>query len=129
MRRLILPLSLVSLILTDRGAAAATSKTSVESPGVAVTVESTLKTSGDHIRQFVFDGDLDTFYASDENATAHDAFTMTFDKPVAIQSISATTGRPNGDDKLESGELEVSRDGGRFESVAKFTDGEAKYAT
>jgi hypothetical protein len=96
---------------------------------VAVTVESTLKTAGDHIRQFAFDGDPDTYFASDENPKASDHFTMTFDKPVTIQSISVVTGRPNGDDKLEAGELEISYDGGKFESVKSFSNGEANYVT
>jgi hypothetical protein len=129
MRRFVITLAILALVLAVSGTAVAVSKKTAESPTVAVTVESTLKTSGDHIRQFVFDGDPDTYYASEDNPTANDAFTMTFDKPVAVQSISVATGRPNGDDKLESGELEVSSDGGKFESVAKFSSGEANYAT
>jgi basic secretory peptidase family protein/F5/8 type C domain-containing protein len=129
MRSLVLSSLLAFSVIGVRDAAEAASKSTAESRGVAVTVESTLKTSGDHIRQFVFDGDPDTFFASDDNATAKDSFTMTFDKPVTIQSISVATGRPNGEDKLESGELEISHDGGKFESVAEFSDGAAKYVT
>jgi hypothetical protein len=127
MRRFVLSISLLSCVLAIRSVAAAASKQTADSTGVAVTVESTLKTSGDHIRQFVFDSDPGTYFASEDNATANDAFTMTFDKPVAIRSIGVVTGRPNGDDILETGELEVSRDGDKFESVAKFSGGEANY--
>ena len=129
MRCLALCLSVCSLILAVRETAVAASTKTIESPNVTVTVESTLKTSGDHIRQFVFDADPDTYFASEDNASANDTFTMTFDKPVTMHSIRVVTGRPNGDDKLESGDLEVSHDGGKFESVAKFSDGEASYAT
>ena len=34
---------------------------------------------------------------------------------------------PNGDDKLDSGELEVSSDGTKFEKVADFSGGQARY--
>jgi hypothetical protein len=37
-----------------------------------------------------------------------------------------TTGRPSGEEKLDAGTLEVSRDGKKFEQVAQFTGGVAK---
>ncbi|HEY2148941.1 MAG TPA: hypothetical protein VGH32_13450, partial [Pirellulales bacterium] len=63
MRCLALCLSVCSLILAVRETAVAASTKTIESPNVTVTVESTLKTSGDHIRQFVFDADPDTYFA------------------------------------------------------------------
>src|SRR5260370_32572724 len=74
---------------------------------VPVTVESTLKTASDHIRQFVFDGDPDTYFASEQNPTAGDHLTLSFDKPVIIPSIFGFSRRPNGEDKPDSGALHV----------------------
>jgi hypothetical protein len=96
---------------------------------VGATVESSLHSAGGHIRQFCFDGNADTFFASEDNPKESDHFTLTFDKPVAVKSISVATGRDNGADKLEAGELEVSADGKKFESVAKFKEGAADAKT
>jgi hypothetical protein len=93
---------------------------------VLAVVESTLKTDGDHIRQFVLDGDSQTNFASDGNPGASDNLTVVLDKPVSVKSITVATGRPNGDDKLDAGVLEVSQDGKDFKSFATFTDGAAK---
>jgi hypothetical protein len=93
---------------------------------VAAIVESTLKTDSDHIRQFAFDGDPSTFFASEQNPTTTDSFSLTFDKPVALKSISVATGAPSGENKLDAGELEVSHDGKEFKLLAKFADGAAK---
>jgi basic secretory peptidase family protein/F5/8 type C domain-containing protein len=93
---------------------------------VAATVETTLTTAGGNIRQFAFDGDDDTFFASDKNAAASDHFTLVFDRPVAVKSVTATTGRPSGGDALEAGVLQVSADGKAFEDAANFADGKAK---
>src|SRR5262245_31569491 len=79
------------------------------------TVESSLKTAGGQIRQFALDGDADTYFASEKNPGKDDHFTLTFDRPVAIKKIDLWTGRPNGDDFLGSGVLEVSADGKAFE--------------
>jgi hypothetical protein len=94
------------------------------SDAVLAVVESTLKTDGDHIRQFVLDGDSQTYFASDGNPTASDSLTVVLDKPVSVKSIDVVTGRPNGDDKLEAGKLEVSPDGKAFEEISsKSSDG------
>ncbi len=96
---------------------------------VAATVETTLSTADGQIRQFAFDGDPDTYFASDKNAAASDHFTLVFDKPVALKAVTATTGRPKGGDALEAGTLQVSADGKTFEDAAKFEDGVAKAKT
>src|SRR5438874_4569813 len=93
---------------------------------VAVSIETTLKPSGDHIRQFAFDGDANTYFASAQNAGLEDHFTLVFDKPVALKSIGVSTGRPDGADRLETGALESSTDGKSFSSLAKFADGSAR---
>jgi hypothetical protein len=103
---------------------AASAEDKTEAP-VAAVVESSLKSAAGQIRQFAFDGDGKTYFASAENAKSSDHFTLVFDKPVAVKSVSVTTGRPKGGDKLESGSLEGSADGKTFEALAKFADGTA----
>jgi hypothetical protein len=121
-------LAVFSLLGTASSAiGAAGNKKADAEPTVPVTVESTLKTASDYIRQFVFDDDLDTYFASEQNPTAADHLTVLFDEKVLIHSIHVETGRPNGDDKLDSGELEVSSDGTEFQKVADFSDGQAQY--
>lgn len=96
----------------------------VARPATAV-VESTLATGSNQIRQFAFDGDPDSFFASEKNATKNDTFTLTFDTPANAKSIRVTTGRPKGGDALSAGVLEVSADGKTFEELAKFDQGKA----
>ena len=93
---------------------------------VAASVESTLATASDKIRQFAFDGDDATYFASKDKPGAKDSFTLVLDAPVSLKSIAVRTGRPDGSDTLESGSLEVSEDGKAFRDLAKFQDGTAK---
>jgi len=95
------------------------------SSSVSAIVSTTLSTDGEHIRQLAFDGDPKTFFASEKNAGSKDRFTLLFDKPVAVQALTVTTGRPAGGDKLEAGIVEGSADGKKFEELAKFIGGEA----
>jgi hypothetical protein len=92
---------------------------------VTAVVESSLPTGGDHIRQFAFDSNPDTCFASAKNAAKGDYFTLTFDKPVSLKSVRATTGKPKGGEALTDGVLEISPDGKAFDELAKFADGEA----
>jgi Peptidase of plants and bacteria/F5/8 type C domain len=92
---------------------------------VAAVVESSLATGGSQIRQFAFDGNPDTYFASEKNAGKADHFTLTFDTPVTVKSVRVTTGRPKGGDALTAGVLELSADGQAFEELAKFADGAA----
>jgi hypothetical protein len=87
------------------------------------TIDTNLKTAGKQIRMYAFDGDPKTYFHSAQNASAGDHFTLEFDKPVAVKSISVTTGKPQGGEALEAATLEVSEDGKKFEELAKFTDG------
>jgi hypothetical protein len=93
---------------------------------VAATVTTTLATGDRHIRQFAFDGDPDSYFASDKNPGKADHFTLVFDKPVSLKSLTVTTGIPKGGDALDAGTLEVSSDGTKFEELARFADGAAK---
>lgn len=95
-------------------------------PPVAATIETTLSTASGHVRQFAFDGDSDTYFASAQNAGAGDHFTLMFDKPVGMKSIEVRTGKPKGGDQLDAGTLEVSEDGKKFEPLVKFAGGVAR---
>ena len=93
---------------------------------ITATIETTLATDGEHIRQFVFDGEDKTYFASEKNATDKDRFTLILSKPVSVRSVRVTTGQPNGGDKLDAGTLEFSPDGKTFQELAKFRDGVAE---
>jgi hypothetical protein len=96
-----------------------------EKPSIAATIETTLTTGGDHIRQFAFDGDDKTYFASEKNGTAKDHFTLVLDKPAAVHSVRVITGRLGGDGSLDAGILQISADGKTFEDVDKFRAGVA----
>ncbi|QJW96205.1 hypothetical protein FTUN_3762 [Frigoriglobus tundricola] len=91
-----------------------------------VTVETTLRTNGEWVRQFAFDGNPNTFFASTENAGAGDHFTLVFDRAVAVTAVEVRTGTPNESQGLTSGHLEVSADGTAFEPLAAFAAGAAR---
>jgi basic secretory peptidase family protein len=93
---------------------------------VAVTIETTLSRARAQIRQFAFDGDANTFFASEKNPASSDHFTFVFDRPVKAKSIAVVTGRTDGSDGLSEGKLEVSSDEKTFQELAKFADGKAK---
>ncbi len=88
-------------------------------------VESTLATEGARIRQFAFDGDANTYYASEKNATKADHLTLRFDRAVRVDSVAVISGKPNGEDSLDAGTIAVSMDGAAFESVAAFEEASA----
>lgn len=97
-------------------------------PAVAAVVETSLPTAERQIRQFAFDGDPKTYFASAKNPTQDDHFTLLFDAPVAVKAIAVTTGKPDGGDKLDAGALEGSADGTTFEPLAGFVDGTVRDA-
>jgi RNA polymerase sigma factor (sigma-70 family) len=93
---------------------------------VAATIETTLASAPGQIRQFAFDGDSNTFFASARNATRADHFTLVLDQPVLVRSLAVLTGRPNGADSLNAGMLEGSENGRDFEPLARFANGIAQ---
>jgi hypothetical protein len=95
-------------------------------PSIAATIETSLTTRGEHIRQFAFDGEDRTYFASEKHAAEKDHFTLVLDKPAAVHSVRVTTGRPSGVDKLDAGSIQVSEDGKSFEDIAKFHAGTAE---
>lgn len=90
------------------------------------TVESTLTTASGHIRQFALDGDAETFFASVKNPGKDDHFTVQFDRPVTIKSLELLTGKPTGEDKLETGDVLVSADGKAFTSFGQLEEGKVR---
>jgi hypothetical protein len=97
-----------------------------DDPAVSATIKTSLATAGDQIRQLAFDGDAGTAFVSAANFGADDHFTLVFDKPVAVRSLTVTTGRADGGDLLEAGSLELSPDGQVFERLATFVQGVAE---
>src|SRR5262249_47375100 len=97
-------------------------------PAVLAAIETILATGGGQIRQFAFDGDSETFFASAAGASAGDSFTLRLDSPVRLVSVAVVTGRPDGSDRLDAGTLEVSTDGKEFREIGKFADGAARAA-
>lgn len=93
-------------------------------PVIAV-IETTLPTAGKQIRQFAFDGDSDSYFASAANAKKDDEFGVVLDRPVAIKSITVTTGKPGGEERF-AGVLEGSNDGKTFERLSAFENGIAR---
>jgi hypothetical protein len=93
---------------------------------VGPTIETSLSTSDRQIRQFAFDGDASTFFASSEKPRSSDHFTLILDRAYTLGSVAVTTGKPDETDRLDEGRLEVSSDGQSFEEVARFSAGSAR---
>ena len=89
------------------------------------TIESSLPSAASRIRQFAFDTDEASYFATEGNAAKTDHLTLKFDHPVALEKLSVVTGRPNGKEALATGIVELSADGVKFEEAAKFVDGKA----
>ena len=94
-----------------------------------VTIETTLATAKAQIRQFAFDGDANTYFASEKAPAKSDHFTFVFDQPVRAKSIALITGRTDESDLLQKGTLEVSSDSTTFRELAKFVDGKIEVAS
>jgi len=124
MGRVMKSLLLVWLLFGSAGALSAQPVQSGTSP-VFATVQTTLHSKDGHIRQFAFDGDPTTYFASKENPGVADHFTLVLDEPVALKSIKVTTGRAGNAGHLEAGTLEGSDDGKSFQPLAKFLGGKA----
>ena len=97
-------------------------------PPATAVIETTLGTASGQIRQFAFDGDPGTFYASERSPASDDHFTLVLDRPVTLKSVAAISGRADGADRLEAGSLEVSSDGSTFSRYGEFVEGEARGA-
>ncbi len=120
--------SLAVLLLASASALAAPEAAPPPRSMEFVAIESSLATAGDRIRQFAFDGNPASYFASEKKATKADHLTFKFENPVAVKSVTVLTGRPNGDDKLTKGVVELSTDGTNFEEAGTFADGKATIA-
>ncbi len=94
-------------------------------PPASASVEASLPSASGHIRQFAFDGNEDTYFASESKASKSDQFTLTFDTPAKVHALRVTTGRPAGGDALKAGVLEISEDGVTFVELGRFNEGTA----
>ena len=94
---------------------------------VMATIDSSLTSAAPQIKMFAFDGDANSYFLSSQNASAADHFTLVFDAPVALKSVSVLTGRVKGGDALDAGVLELSEDGKTYVEAAKFSDGSVKF--
>ena len=63
---------------------------------VSPTIETSLSTSGRQIRQFAFDGDASTFFASAEQPEGSDHFTLILDRADALEVDPVFTAGPTG---------------------------------
>ncbi len=95
-----------------------------EAPFVAAAIDSSLTTDSTHIRQFAFDGDSATFFASAQNAGTSDHVTLVFESPVTVESIAVAPGRPDGSDRMTAATVEVSTDGKAFDPPRSLADGQ-----
>ncbi len=93
---------------------------------VAATIDTTLTTRGEQIRQLAFDGDEASSFRSQQPPGADDHFTLVLDQPVRLRSIAAITGRADGGDAVRAGTLEVSADGTTYRELARFAGGTAR---
>jgi hypothetical protein len=92
-------------------------------PVVRAAIESSLPTGGANIRQFAFDADPKTAFASAGNPKVGDHLTVHFDDPVTLRSASLATGRADGTDALAAAAWEVSTDGTKFTPAGLVTGG------
>jgi Peptidase of plants and bacteria len=123
---LVVALAIVASALSAPMGAGGQTESRAGHAAVTATVETHLKSVGEHIRQLAFDGDEKTYFESVKKAGPGDHFTLIFDHPVNAQRIEATTGKPDGSDSLAGGVLETSHDGKAFHEAGRFRDGTAK---
>jgi len=117
---------LLPMLVLASGPLARTAAAALDAPPVDAVVESTTATSGDHIRQYLFDGDDATYYLTETAPGREAVVSLVFDEPVQVESIEVRTGSPEGEGEAAAGAaLEGSEDGRAFERLADFADGVA----
>ncbi len=116
----------VSFALLAASTCAAGESPAEKGQPVVAKIETTLATAPGRIRQFAFDGDSNTFFASQKNPAGTDHFTVVFERPVTVKSIAVVAGQPDGRDALDAGKLEVSSDGKSFRELSLFVDGKTQ---
>jgi hypothetical protein len=76
-----------------------------------------------------FDGDPSTYFSSARPPRDGDDFLVTLPAKTILQGVTVLTGKPNGENRLVFGSLEVSTDGTNFSPAASFTNGLAQFAS
>ena len=90
-------------------------------PVVFTAIESSLPTATNHIRQYAFDGDAATYFATDRKPIKDDHITLRFDEPVVCNAVQLQSGLPNGENSVAGKVVcEASADGKLFEPIEKF---------
>ncbi|HYG73738.1 MAG TPA: basic secretory protein-like protein [Planctomycetota bacterium] len=95
-------------------------------PVSGASIQSTLPTFKQNTSDLAIDGNEGTWYWGNKAAKADDAFTVTFSEPRKLSSLEALTGKPDGDNRLDHGVLEISSDGKSWREVGKFLKGVAR---
>lgn len=96
---------------------------------VVMTVESSLKTDREHIRQFVFDGQDKTFFRSQQAPTDADHFTIRLDREIHLRSLEFKTGEPDKTNESLKAEIELSSNGQTFEAAGSLRNDDIKWAS
>ena len=84
----------------------------------AGTISTSLPVHRRFYKENAYDGLNSTFFFSEAAPRPGDHVTLTLDRASDLSTIKIVTGRKNGKDILESGNLELSTDGKTFKKVA-----------
>lgn len=87
---------------------------------VEALIYTTLSSTQAHRPEMAMDGDAKTTFVSVGGMDRADDFTVFLSRPVAVSGLRVVSGDESGDDMLNGAALEVSTDGTKFTSAAKF---------
>jgi len=111
-----------SLILLTSAAAIAAPQASLNKTNgnVEALIYSTMPSTAAHNPTMAMDGDTGTYFKSVYGMDDGDDFLILLSQPIPVQSITITTGDPDGNDELTNGFVETSADGVHFKQSAAF---------
>lgn len=89
-------------------------------------VDTDINHSGNNVAANVLDENPKTYFHSNGGVTPENHFTIQMSVPTMLKEIEVLTGKQNGGDSLEGGNLEVSYDGDNFVKLGDFTGGITK---
>ncbi len=125
-----LGLLLVSVVPVMFNASAQAEKNEKVEPasrtGRAAIIETSMPTYQDFVPQLAYDGNTHSFFWSARPPKTDDTFTFTLVRPAHVKTVEVLTGKPDGNDTLQSGLLETSADGKEFTKASAFDKGLAK---
>lgn len=90
-----------------------------------VHLSSSLEPRNGRLPVFAVDGDEGTSFGTRTAPKPDDHFTITFDAPARLTTLSVLTGRTDERERLTDGALEISQDGTAFTELARLNDGTA----